>query len=153
MSKAVPQVAPKPLESAAIVLACALLVAHALMLGLAPWTPPLGAALQLLWWPLCHQLEARSQFAGVAWPVCARCLGLIWGGALGSLLAVFARYRPSHATGLVVVCAALAADAIARGFLHVDAGPWVHWLTGLAAGIMGGAWLLRCVEQAVEESA
>lgn len=53
-----------------------------------PWLmsnlPGLGVAVSLFFSQLCHQDPARSfAFAGIALPVCARCLALYIGGFLG----------------------------------------------------------------------
>ena len=55
------------------------------------WTP-LAAGLYAAGALICHQLPERSFHMGaVQLPVCARCIGLYGGGALGSFCAAFGR--------------------------------------------------------------
>jgi uncharacterized membrane protein len=57
---------------------------------------------------ICHQRPERSfSTEGLRWPVCARCAGLYFSGALGALLGWFGlgRWRASGARWLLVIAA------------------------------------------------
>jgi uncharacterized membrane protein len=74
---------------------------------------PLAAALYGLGSLICHQIAERSFYLhGFQLPVCARCLGLYTGGALGSVAAVFmarvSTARPARRSGAPLMATVLA---------------------------------------------
>ena len=77
-----------------VVIALTALVWLALLLA-APVLPPVfAAALYAVGSQICHQRPDRSfHLLGAQLPVCARCLGIYAGAALGSLFALNARSR------------------------------------------------------------
>jgi uncharacterized membrane protein len=78
-----------------IALMAALAAAWVALLVAAPILPvPLAAALYAIGSYICHQRPERSfHLFAAQLPVCARCLGIYAGGAVGSLLATGARAR------------------------------------------------------------
>jgi len=82
-----------PLVAVAAIVWLALLIA-------APLLPvPLAASLYALGSRICHQRPERSfHLFAAQLPVCARCLGIYAGAALGSLLALSARMRSKRDT-------------------------------------------------------
>lgn len=92
----------------------------------APWLPvPAAGALYLFGAHICHQIADRSfHLDGVQLPVCARCLGIYLGAAIGLLCG-----RGSRRTTAVI--AALAVNVLT---LWADSNP-VRAAAGLALGI------------------
>jgi uncharacterized membrane protein len=70
---------------------------------------------------VCHQRPERSfHLVGMPLPVCARCAGLYWSGAVVALVAVLSARRagrPRHAATLLVVAALPTAATVGLEFL------------------------------------
>jgi uncharacterized membrane protein len=122
----------------------------------APWvarsTAPLGAVLYVVGGLVCHQQAERSfHLAGSQLPVCARCLGLYAGGAVGlafwAIAAPRARRVPAPRaaaaliisgipTGLTVAAAWLGLGDPAniwRAAFALPLGTVAGWVVGAAA--------------------
>jgi uncharacterized membrane protein len=77
---------------------------------------------------ICHQRPERSfQFAGVAWPVCARCTGIYAGAALGALVALIGERRAGWSPTVRRARLAIAVAAV-----PTVATLLFEWLTGVA---------------------
>ena len=98
-------------------------VAWVAWLGVAPLLPPpLAGITYLLGSFICHQRPERSFHLGVAQlPVCARCLGIYAGAALGSLVWVVAQHRAATADRRGRVSLRLLALAVAPTALTLGA--------------------------------
>ena len=127
-----------------IVLIAAAALAWLGLLLAAPSLPaPVSAALYLTGSFICHQRPERSfHLDGAQLPVCARCLGIYTGAAIGAVMAPFLGYvrhpRMSIVTALVPAVASLVVE-------------WVGWsplsnairaATGVIAGTVVAAVVL-----------
>ncbi|AUX47455.1 uncharacterized protein SOCE26_089760 [Sorangium cellulosum] len=115
------------------------------LLGALPWCIPLarsrlplgelGAALDLVFAPMCHRMPGRSiALEGVMMPLCSRCAGIFAGVAVGAAIArprlPMAAWRPI----LVAAGALMAVDAATQ-----DLGLHPVWHpTRLATGVAFG---------------
>lgn len=114
--------------------------------GLARLSGGSAAVLYALGSLICHQLPERSfHLAGAQLPVCARCLGLYVGGAVGASLWMMASVRRAspwrRGQALTFLAAAAAPTAVTAGAAIVGAGdPSNAWRAVLAVplGFIGG---------------
>ena len=113
--------------------------------GIAPFLPAwtegipglsaLGRALDAWFSFQCHREEARAL---VASSVCARCLGIYMGLALGALVGL-PRLRPAwHITWLLVAAAALVADVLTEALGWRPPSALLRIMTGLALAYPAG---------------
>lgn len=131
-------------------------VAWLALLLAAPWLPGwAGAALYGIGSVICHQIPERSfHLSAAQLPVCARCLGLYGGAALGAVAAVALsrRLRLGARTppGTLRTVAAIAAVPTGTTVLLEWAGAWLPSnMTRAAAGVPLGAVLALVVVRAL----
>ena len=125
-----------------------LLAAAALLwvaiLAVAPFLPvPASAAVYALGSLICHQRPERSfELAGHQLPVCARCIGIYGGAALGALLAPFIGQvrRPRRAILIAIVPALVSLVVEWVGIARPSNS--VRALTGLVGGAVIAAAVL-----------
>lgn len=116
----------------------------------APWLAQLSGAMAAILYAagglVCHQLPERSfHLLGAQLPVCARCLGLYLGGALGALLWMTrARrrtgpWRRDHALMFLATAAVPTAATLGTAALGLS-DPSNAWRAALALplGVAGG---------------
>ena len=99
--------------------------------------------------PLCHQLPERSFWlSGFPLAVCARCLGLYGGFAVGMLVLIASSLTTASATTLLKVLAAswlpLMVDGFGRWFGLFENTPFTRFITGSIAGA-GVAYFVAAV--------
>ena len=116
------------------------------------WAISLGASEQwrLLFRIMCHGRPERSlDFAGVAMPICARCVG-IYAGLLAGLAAFvlipWLRERVVRPFALAAVVP-LAIDGLTQLAGLRESTNELRILTGVVAGLAFGLWVLSAVER------
>jgi uncharacterized membrane protein len=118
----------------------ALLAATALWFALLVVTPQLpaqlGATMYVVGAFICHQRPERSfHLDSIQLPVCARCIGIYGGAALGVALQLVPGWRPRvRPRALVVAAAAPTLVMVALEMADV-------WATSNAARAAAGIWL------------
>lgn len=116
------------------------------------WAISLGASTQwrLLFRIMCHGRPERSlDFAGVAMPICARCLG-IYAGLLAGLavfwLIPYLRERLVRPFAIAAVVP-LAVDGLTQLAGLRESTNELRIVTGVIAGLAFGIWVLSAVER------
>jgi uncharacterized membrane protein len=133
------------LRSRLYVLVCVAATAWIALLVVTPLLPvPLGAAMYAVGAFICHQRPERSfHLDSIQLPVCARCLGIYCGAALGMALRLGPRWRPALSPRLLMVAGA----APTLGMVALETAGL--WHTSNAARAAAGIWLGVSVAVAV----
>ena len=133
------------LKSRLYVLLCVAATLWLTLLVVTPLLPaPLGAAMYAVGAFICHQRPERSfHLDSIQLPVCARCLGIYGGAALGLAMQLGPRWRPALSPRLLMVAGA----APTLGMVALETAGL--WDTSNAARAAAGIWLGVSVAVAV----